>query len=125
MEYLHLVAHNLAYYLQGLDYGKDHPFPPPLTDYGQELLGLITPTQHIDTAKVWSVVFNAALGALWLMLVAVLLVAIFVNVGYRGPRVTVTGRDTPRRILEIPVGMRALMMTYYYYLMLSSWLCCL
>jgi len=67
-------------------------------------MGLITgPPQSQSIEKVWLVVYQTTLALLWVELVVVMVVTLVMDIGYRGPRVTITGKDTSHRVMAIPV----------------------
>ena len=105
MEYLHLVTHNLVYYLEGLDFSHLPSFPTGLQDYGQDLMSIIvTRPRSQSAANVWLVIYQASLALLWVLVLMMMLMALTMNMRFRGPTVTITGRDTTHRVMEMPVS---------------------
>lgn len=110
VEYLHLAARNLVYYVQGQVYHyphnhnkREHPptnFPyPPIKDLGFMALDA---GNLLPASLEWLMsFFMAALVALMLLL---WLARLLLNVRFAGPKTALTGRDVPDRpLIVLPV----------------------
>jgi len=97
VEYVHLIAHNYVYYLQGKLWGSDGP-PPPMQD-----LGLMLLADRLPERFEWIIGFATAL-LCGLMFSLGLLRLTLTNVNWGGPTIDVkTSDDRVKTTLPMPV----------------------
>ncbi|GAB5029721.1 heat shock protein [Nannochloropsis oceanica] len=97
VEYVHLIAHNYVYYLQGKLWGADGP-PPPLQD-----LGLMLLADRLPESFEWIIGFATAL-LCGLMFSLGLLRLTLTNVNWGGPTIDVKTSDgRVKTTLPMPV----------------------